>query len=161
METEKKSPTIADSIRQGRPFASVQVEALLTLVWAADRVSCEANRPLREHGMSNAQYNVLRILRGSPGGLLVNEVVGRLVTRAPNITRLVDKLAAKGLLTRERCHDDRRAVTLRITPAGKALVDELDEPIREACAAAMRGLSPEELGRLNELLNRLRAPLEG
>jgi DNA-binding MarR family transcriptional regulator len=160
METRKTTPTIADSIRQGQPFASIQVEGLLTLVWAADRASCEADRPLRERDLSNAQYNVLRILRGSPAGLLVNEVVGRLVTRAPNITRLVDKLASKGLLTRERCHDDRRAVTLRITPEGKALVDELDEPMRDACAAAMRGLPPEDLARLNELLNRLRAPLE-
>jgi DNA-binding MarR family transcriptional regulator len=106
--------SLKQAIKQTQEFQSEQVEALLTLIWAQDRIAQVANQPLRNVDLSSAQYNVLRILRGSPDGLPTREVVERMVTRAPNITRLVDKLEAKGYLKRRRISCDRRVIHLQI-----------------------------------------------
>lgn len=151
---------IARTIRQERPFDSVQTEVLMTLIRATDRVTERANAPLRARGLTVPQYNVLRILRGSPDGLQTHQVVDRLVTRAPNITRVVDKLERKGLLTRCRSRSDRRVIGLRITPAGLRLLAELDEPMAASIREAMGGLDESELRELCVRLNRLRRPLE-
>jgi len=147
--------SLRDAIRQTRPFESLQLEAILTLAWAHDRLSHQVNQPLCEFGLSRAQYNVLRILRGSPEGLQTYQVVERLVTRAPNITRLVDKLETKGLLKRIRSKADRRVVQLRITPAGLDLLRQMDQPIGEAVAEAMRGLEEADLRQVIKLLTKL------
>ena len=148
--------TLTEAIRQTRPFDSPRVEALLTLAWAADGVAQETDRPLRDRDISSAQYNVLRILRGSPQGLQVHEVVARMITRAPNITRLVDKLEARGRLTRTPCPEDRRAIILHIAPQGIRLLDELADPMKDAADRSAQGLSEPELTQLIDLLNRLR-----
>jgi DNA-binding MarR family transcriptional regulator len=153
--------SIGQSIRQGRPFRSRETEALVALLCTADRVGDEFERALRPHGLSMQQYNVLRILRGAgPEGLRTCDVVSRMVSRAPNITRLVDKLEDKRLVARRRSEGDRRAIRLRITAAGRRLVASLDDTVAAADARAMRGLTPRELGTLTELLDRLRSPLE-
>jgi DNA-binding MarR family transcriptional regulator len=152
--------TLREAIRQTRPFESLHVEALVTLAWAFDRLSHETNRPLCDAGLSPPQYNVLRILRGTPEGLQTHQVVERLVTRAPNITRLVDKLEAKGLLRRQRSRDDRRVVHLRITPAGLELLRELDGPLERAITKALGGLDEDGLRRLIALLTQLAGTLE-
>jgi DNA-binding MarR family transcriptional regulator len=152
--------TLPEAIHQSRPFESVQHEALLTLTWAHDRLSSRANRPICEAGLSRAQYNVLRILRGSPEGLQTHQVVERLVTRAPNMTRLVDKMETKGLIRRVRSEADRRVVQLRITPAGLHLLRELDLPVGEAMVAAMSGLEKSELELVITLLTKLTGNLQ-
>jgi DNA-binding MarR family transcriptional regulator len=153
--------TIRETIKQTRPFDSVKTELVLTLMRTTDRVQEAANRSIVAAGLSGAQYNVLRILRGCPPGLQTHEVCGRMVARAPNITRLVDKLEKKGLLTRSRSRKDRRVVTLRITRAGLRLLETLETPIRTATHQATAGLDDGETARLLVLLNRLCAPLEG
>ncbi len=156
------SRTIREAIQQTRPFHSPAEEALLTLIRTMDRVDEDAVAPIREAGLSAAQYNVLRILRGAgEAGLQTYQVVDRLLTRAPNITRLVDKLEAKGYLTRTRCREDRRVVHVRITASGLELLARLDAPVEASVRAAMRGLPPGDLETLIRLLNRLRQPLEG
>jgi len=160
MKEMRPIESIAETIRQTRPFDTEGTELVLTLVRAAELVGGRVDRPVAATGISGAQYNVLRILRGSPEGLPTREVCGRMVTRAPNLTRLVDKLEAKGLLARIRSDEDRRVVTLRITDEGLRLVASLSEPIQTATLDAVRGLGPEEQSELIRLLNRLRAPLE-
>jgi DNA-binding MarR family transcriptional regulator len=147
--------TLKESIHQSRPFASVQAEALLTLMWAGDRAARVTNEPLRTLDLSSAQYNVLRILRGSPEGLQTTEVVDRMVTRAPNITRLVDKLETRGFIERRRCSEDRRVVYLQITPAGLGFIEEISPELDAATRSATRGLSEEEHKTLIHLLNKL------
>jgi DNA-binding MarR family transcriptional regulator len=152
--------TMAETIRQTKPFDSPATELVLTLFRVADLVGLRAYEPVRGSGISSAQYNVLRILRGSPNGLQTREVCRRMVTRAPNLTRLVDKLETKGLLARTRSTEDRRVVTLRITSKGLDLLESLDGPVLEATLDAARGLGSEHPATLIHLLNRLRAPLE-
>jgi DNA-binding MarR family transcriptional regulator len=153
--------TIATSIRQKRAFASLQEEALIDLYRAWDRIRDVVRRPLDEAGLSQEQYNVLRILRGAgPEGLRTYEVVERMVTRAPNITRLVDKLERKGYLERSRSARDHRVIRLAVTRSGLSLLERLDAPVTGSAKEAMAGLTPEQLKRLIRLLDRLREPLE-
>ncbi len=156
------SPTVRDSIRQKRPFRSVHEETLVTLVRTTDRVNARLCAALAAEGLSLPQYNVLRILRGSePEGLQTYQVAERLLARAPNITRLVDKMEAKGLLGRSRSSSDRRVVQLRISARGLEVLARLDAPTAEAVRAAMSGLPEAGLTELCRLLNQLREPLEG
>ena len=156
----KRSPgSLRESIRQTQPFASRETEALLTLIWAQDRVLERALEPLGPQELSLAQYNVLRILRGSPEGLETRKVCDRLITRAPNLTRLVDKLEAKGYLRRQRDRTDRRVIHLVITPEGLRHLGSLDRPMAAATKDAMSALSDRELATLIRLLNRLAGPV--
>jgi DNA-binding MarR family transcriptional regulator len=112
---------------------------------------------LEPEGITNQQYNVLRILRGAgSGGLPTLEIVTRMIEEAPGITRLLDRLERKHLVTRERCPEDRRQVTCRITEAGLALLARLDRAADSADTAMLGTLTPAELKRLIGLLDRVR-----
>ncbi len=155
-----RSIDLRASIRQEKPFRSEETELFLSFLFTVDRVKEIALAPLAEHRLSGEQYNVLRILRGAgPAGLPTYQVGERMVARAPNITRLVDKLERKGLLERVRSEEDRRVTLLRIVPAGVRLLLELDTPMLESTRHAMQGLSPEESAQLLDLLEKLRRPL--
>ena len=109
-------------------------------------------------GITAQQYNVMRILRGAgEAGLPTLEIAERMIEQTPGITRLLDRLESKKLVARERCTKDRRRVFCRITPAGLALVNALDEPIRESEQAALSALNNRELKTLIEALDRTRA----
>ena len=120
-------------LKQRRPFASREEEAYLNLVRTADLLSREVAAVLKRHQLSEAQYNVLRILRGAGAdGLACSEIGNRLVTRDPDVTRLLDRLEARALIARSREDIDRRVVTTRITPPGLTLLELLDPPVRQA-----------------------------
>ncbi len=149
--------TLGSEIRQTAPFPSLGTEVYLTLVRTTDRVTNSASQTLRKEKLTLQQYNVLRILRGSKkDGLLVHEVADRMVSRAPNITRLVDKLERKKLVVRSRSEQDRRTVRLRLTPSGDALVERLSEKVASESERAMHGLDSKELEQLRALLDKLR-----
>lgn len=113
---------------------------------------------LGPHGLSLTQYNVLRILRGGgPGGLCRNEIGERLITRMPDVTRLLDRMEAAGLVSRVRSTDDRRVVNTTLTRKGRSLVDALDAPVDEMHQQQLGHLSREELRTLIDLLNRARS----
>jgi len=151
---------IRNLIDQSKPFRSLQSEAIVSLLFTVDRVREVALGPLREHALSAEQYNVLRILRGrGPGGLSTYAVAKRMVSRAPNITRLVDKLVAKSLLRRAPSLDDRRVTNLEIAGEGLRLLSRLDGPIERSTRRAMEGLSEEEIRTFLDLLARIRRPL--
>ena len=149
---------IASEIRQGQPFRSPSVEAVLTLLRTAEVVRSRLGAAVEPHGLTLQQYNVLRILRGAgEGGLPTLEIADRMVERAPGITRLLDRLIAKGLVGRRRCETDRRRVYAYLSSDGLALVDGLDEPVDQADLAAMSALDADELQTLVRLLDCLRA----
>ena len=153
--------TLRETIKQVRPFRSVQAESFISLLLTVDGVREIALRPLMGYGLSAEQYNVLRILRGARKvGLPTYKVVERMVSRAPNITRLVNKLVAKNLARRIRSDTDHRVTTLQITPEGLRVLEELDGPMDRSTERAMGGLSQAELGTLLRLLEKLRQPLE-
>ena len=120
--------TIARQLKQRRPFASPEQEALLGLRMAAARLLAPWERFLKTTAdVSTSQYNVLRILRGShPTALTCGEIGVRTIARDPDVTRLVDRLSARGLVTRAHSQKDRRVVEVSITAQGLDLLRELD-----------------------------------
>ncbi len=148
---------LAVEIQQGRPFEAPEIEAYLSLIRTSDRLAGDVDRFLKQHGISQPQYNVLRILRGAGSeGLASLAVADRMVTRVPDVTRLLDRIAAKGWVKRERCKDDGRRVIARITRKGLALLAKLDEPLLAFQRAQLNHLSAEELTKLIELLAKAR-----
>src|SRR5215813_10162489 len=108
-------------------------EALfLDLLRTCDLLSRRPAQLLKTEDLSPTQYNVLRILRGSPRGLPCGEIASRMITRDPDVTRLLDRLERRGLISRTRDAKDRRTVMGRITPEGLKLLERLDEPIQQA-----------------------------
>jgi len=107
---------------------------------------------LKTEDLSANQYNVLRILRGSSDGLPCGEIASRMITRDPDITRLLDRLEKRGLISRCRETKDRRMVMARITPQGFKLLARLDEPVEETHRKQLEHLGSERLRALAELL---------
>jgi DNA-binding MarR family transcriptional regulator len=150
--------TLRDEIRQSRPFRSRGQEAVLGVLRTASLVRQRVSEVIEPFGVTIQQYNVLRILRGAGGDALPTLEIGqRMIEPSPGITRLLDRLEGKGLVTRERCASDRRQVLCRIRPAGLDLLAEMDEPIEAMESSALDRLSPNELETLIGLLDRVRA----
>lgn len=151
---------ILEELRQTRPLRSVQEEALLGLLKTADRLRRLAGGVVEPFGISNQQYNVLRILRGTgEEGLPTLEIADRLIEQAPGITRLLDRLEKKKLIRRRRCSEDRRQVLCWITPAGMELLARLDKPAEKFGRQALNMLSEKELRALVGILDRVRKPV--
>jgi DNA-binding MarR family transcriptional regulator len=145
-------------LRQIRPFRSRAQEATLALLRTCDFLMHRQTEIIAPFAISGEQYNVLRILRGAGAeGLPTLEVADRLVVRNPAITRLLDKLEAKRLVVRRRCKQDRRRVYCHITPAGLALLAELDAPIDRVTEATMAGVTKSDVITLIRILDQIRA----
>lgn len=125
LEHINMSKALSVRIRQTR-FESVTQEAILDLLVAAAEVRSQLERIFLAKGISMPQYNVLRILRGKfPEGYARCEIIERMLERAPDVTRLIDRLQQRGLVERIPSTQDGRFSLARITPEGKALLDEL------------------------------------
>ncbi|HVP55058.1 MAG TPA: MarR family transcriptional regulator [Candidatus Eisenbacteria bacterium] len=123
---------ILEELRQTRPLESRQQEAVLNILRTADALKRGLELLLKRHGISSAQYNVLRILRGAgERGLHCSGIAERMITAEPDITRLLTRMERLGLLVRHRNGRDRRMVTVIATERGLQLLDELDGPLRE------------------------------
>jgi DNA-binding MarR family transcriptional regulator len=147
-------------LKQNKPFAVKAEEAAVALIRTADLIRRSVAAVLEPHGITVQQYNVLRILRGAGEyGLPTLEIADRMVEQTPGITRLIDRLEAKRLVSRERCTTDRRQVFCRISPEGLALLLSLDLPLQKSEEAALGVLSPSDLLKLIDLLDRTRAGL--
>jgi DNA-binding MarR family transcriptional regulator len=114
---------------------------------------------LKAEKLSPTQYNVLRILRGTPEGLPCGEIGLRMITRDPDVTRLLDRLEKRGLISRCRETEDRRMVMARITPDGLKLLARLDGPIEEGHRRQLGHLGKGRIRTLQELLSVARAKL--
>lgn len=135
----------------------LEEDVFLELVRTTDRLSRGLVVVLKTESISATQYNVLRILRGSPDGLPCGEVAARMITRDPDITRLFDRMEKGGLISRCRETVDRRMVMARITPDGMKLLARLDAPVEAAHRAQLEHLGKERLGELADLLTAARA----
>ncbi|MCL4796086.1 MAG: MarR family transcriptional regulator [Bryobacteraceae bacterium] len=137
----------------------LEQEAYVALLRAADALTHAPAAMLKEHGLTPAQYNVLRILRGAGAeGLRCGDVGARMIQREPDITRLLDRLERRGLTTRTRATDDRRVVHVTISSAGLEVLGRLDGPILEAHRAQFARLSPRRLEELVRTLKLLLPP---
>ena len=134
---------LANEIRQDKPFASLEQEAYLNLQRTAAILEQALEETLKPHGISATQYNTLRILRGAgTKGLSCQEVGSRMIRLEPDLTRLFDRLEARGLIGRARSQEDRRVVIVRISLSGTRLLASLD--------GVVEGLHKKALGRLGE-----------
>jgi DNA-binding MarR family transcriptional regulator len=151
------SPTLQQDLRQSKPFSSLQQEAYLSVVRTTSALTDRVEDLLKPYGISGTQYNVLRILRGAgEGGLCRNELRDRMLTRMPDMTRLLDRMEEAGLVTRSRDQDDRRMVLTRITARGRDLLGELDGPMTDLHRDQLARLTDEQLRSLIDLLTVVR-----
>ena len=122
----------------------------------ADYLSRRVVPVLKSEDISPTQYNVLRILRGSPNGLPCGEIANRMITRDPDMTRLLDRMEKRELISRARDDEDRRTVITRITASGREVLARLDEPVQEAHRRQLGHMSPAQLRNLARLLQAAR-----
>lgn len=154
------APDLRTDLRQRKPFDSLQQEAHLNVVRTFTVLQDAFEQLFKPYGISNTQYNVLRILRGAePAGLCRNDLRDRLLTRMPDVTRLLDRMEDVGLIERERDTNDRRLVTTRLTKQGRRLVDDLDEIVAAEHQRTLGHLSKAQLTTLVELLTLARESL--
>ena len=155
--TIMKRKTLLDEIQQTKGFPSVEAEVFLNLLRTAEALSVVPHGLLRDAGLSLSQYNVLRILRGAGDSQLSCwEIVDRMVTRDPDMTRLLDGLERKGLVERNRSERDRRVIVSQISASGLELLAELDAPMQAVHTAHFKHLSEPKLKRLSRLLEEAR-----
>ena len=146
---------VDQSRRKRRPDCPEEA-VFLDLLRTTDMLSRGLVGVLKAEDLSANQYNVLRILRGSPDGLPCGEIASRMITRDPDITRLLDRLEKRGLISRCRETKDRRMVMARITPDGLKLLGRLDVPVEEAHRKQLGHLGKERLRELTDLLRAAR-----
>jgi MarR family transcriptional regulator, organic hydroperoxide resistance regulator len=154
MNERKKSSSVRRQ-KQSRPARGPTAYSIL--LSTADRVRTFFETVCAPFDITGSQYNVLRILRGAePDGLPTLTIAERLIEKTPGITRMIDRLEFKGLVSREIRPHDRRCVYCRITKKGLSLLKLLDGPVEEANQAAFRGLSATERAQLVALLLKAR-----
>jgi DNA-binding MarR family transcriptional regulator len=147
-------------LKQNKPFGSIEEEVLLNLARTAEVVSSALAIVLKQADLTGTQYNALRILRGAGSdGLSCGEVSDRMVTKDSDITRLLDRLESRELISRERPANNRRTVIARITVEGLRILEELDEPVSQSNRRLAGHLGKERLKTLNTLLEDLRSKL--
>jgi DNA-binding MarR family transcriptional regulator len=122
---------VSKTVKQHAPLP-VPDRAFIALQKAADKLALQAEQLVKSNGLTGAQYNVLRILRGAePDGLACSTISERMISHDPDMTRLLDRMEKRDLITRQRQTDDRRVVKTRITSGGLELLNGLDHPVRE------------------------------
>ncbi len=148
---------ILKELQQTKPFRHVEEELFLNIQRTADTLMQELLDILRPAGLSATQYNVLRILRGAgEAGVTCKEIGSRMITRDPDITRMLDRLERRNLLSRARTREDRRFVSICISDEGLALLAELDGPVEERLESMMRHIDQDQMESGIDLLERIR-----
>lgn len=148
---------LREEIRQKKPFKSLEQEAFLNILRTAAVLDDAFEQLLKPHGITVAQYNVLRILAGAePDGLCRNEVRDRMLTRMPDMTRLLDRMEEAGLVVRARSWEDRRMVSTRVTARGRRILDDLEPAVAREHRELLGRLGPSRLKALIEALTAIR-----
>lgn len=149
-------PTIEELIKT-KPYKDPSQRAFVNIIYTGSWLVSRFNQVLKPYGISEPQYNVLRILKGQNGKCMpLYEIQDRMVQRMSNVSRLIDKLLEKGYVLRSERKDNRRMVDIQITDKGLKLIDELDAPIEKAFKQINENLKKEEARQLSEWLDKLR-----
>ena len=149
--------TLREELRQTKPFNSIEQEALLSILRTSAELWDRDELLLRPHGITTTQYNVLRILRGAePDGLCRNELRDRMLTRMPDVTRLLDRMEEAGLVERTRDTEDRRMVSTRITKRATQLLATLDPLVADYEKRFFSGIDRDRIQTLIDVLDAIR-----
>lgn len=142
--------------------AQLEAGLFVALIKIADTLGAQAEQVFKTAGLTAAQYNVLRILRGAGrAGLACREIGERMISRDPDITRLLDRMEKRNLVTRERQRDDRRVVKTFVTSAGLKLLKTLDRPVSALHKRQFQGVAPAKLKNLAAMLEEIRSQHAG
>lgn len=145
------------SRRKHSPPLPEEDRLFISLLKTADVLSDQAEQLLKPHGLTGTQYNVLRILRGAePHGLPCNAIGERMISHDPDMTRLLDRMEKRALISRARQSDDRRVILTRITSSGLSLLKSLDQPVHDLHKRQFRHLPAGRVKVLGELLLEVR-----
>ena len=148
---------IEEEIKQNKPFKSEHQKAVVNLMFTASWWAQHATRLLRPYGISQEQYNILRILRGMhPQPATIKTLTERMLDKNSNASRLVEKLKQKKLLDRLECPNDRRRVDITITESGLRMLDETSLLMEGNMSTYFNTLTVEEAQQLNDLLDKMR-----
>lgn len=151
------SSKLQGELSQRKPFGSTEEEVYLNILRTSEALTWGVSETLKGAELTPSQYNVLRILRGAGSeGATCGQISERMVTKDPDITRLLERLDTRGLITRARDGQDRRYITVRITPEGLRLLDGLDQPIAECHKRQLGHLGERRLASLGRLLEAAR-----
>jgi DNA-binding MarR family transcriptional regulator len=154
----RRTSAVQREIRQAKPFKSTAQEATIALLRTASVVSRAVARVVEPAGLSLAQYNALRIIRGAgTGGIPTLTIRERMIEEGTTITRLLDKLEDAGFIRRERSYPDRRQVLCFVTDAGRTLLDQLDPDVNAADEEVVSALSDTQLDQFIALLDLVRS----
>lgn len=137
-------------------FSSANMKAVINVKYTANFLSMKSNKFMQKFDLTMPQFNILRILRGAGDSMAVNTIKDRMVEKSPNTTRLMDKLIDKGLITRERCENDRRVVYVKISKKGLDLLAKIDVAINKSTDFTTENLTEEEANLLSDLLDKMR-----
>jgi len=141
---------------RNHPSAPLEDQLFITILKTADALAQQGEQLIKPFGLTGTQYNVLRILRGAePDGLPCRVIADRMISRDPDMTRLLDRLEKQELITRERQKDDRRVIKTRITSEGLKLLKRLDQPVHDLHERQFRHMSAGRLRQLAELLEEI------
>lgn len=148
---------LADEIKQSKPFETPEDEAFVSVLRTAEVFLWREAELLKPFEVTLSQYNVLRILRGAgTDGLICREIGERMIARDPDVTKLLDRLEARGLVRRDRQEADRRVIVVRITREGLELVGEIDAPMLKMTGDILGHLGERKLSTLIRLLEEAR-----
>jgi DNA-binding MarR family transcriptional regulator len=156
MPGKRRPRNIAEEIGKKRPFDDPATEAYLNVIRTYEHLQAMRDHFFKAHGISGPQYNVLRILRGHGERMRTRQVAAEMVTREPDITRLLDRLVQRNLVSRDRCPKDRRVVWVELSKEGAALLKSLDRPVVQLHKEQLGHVSQPKLRQLSRLLFEVR-----
>jgi MarR family transcriptional regulator, organic hydroperoxide resistance regulator len=159
VDANKRHPgKLQAELKQKIPFGSLEQEAYLSLLRTADAFESQVEARLNEFGLTGTQYNALRILRGAGAeGLPCSEIGERMITHDPDITRLMNRLEGRGLVSRSRAKNDRRVIYGKVTNAGLKLLREMDAPVEKFGREMFGHVGQKQLKELVALLELVRS----
>ena len=147
--------SISEEIKQ-KEFKSAYNKLLVNILFTNSWLNGQHNKLFKQHGLTTQQFNVLRILRGQyPKAAYVNLLKDRMIDKMSNVSRIIDKLKAKDLVSRKLCKQDRRQVDVKITQKGLDLLTILDESLNE-WEGSLTGITTQEAELASEILDRWR-----
>jgi DNA-binding MarR family transcriptional regulator len=149
-----------ESVATKRKFDSLPQEAYLSLWRTYDRLRALEEKLFLSFGLTAQQYNVLRILSAASESIPTLSIASKLVSRAPDITRMLDKLETSGWIERIRSADDRRSVLVQITATGRKKLEEMEEPLANMHVEQLGHVASKDLRSLCDLLAKIRSPHE-
>jgi DNA-binding MarR family transcriptional regulator len=155
-----QTSSLATTLKQNRPFVSLEQEVYLSILRTASELSYAVDQFFRPFDITPSQYNVLRILRGAgTDGLCRNEISKRMVTATSDMTRLLDRMEKAGWVTRERAEEDRRQVSTQITKSGTELLTTLEKPTSDFVTPLFAGTKISDLKTVLKVNDQIRTKL--